>query len=56
MSVKRRRFRVDESDKVGYGKPPLHSRFTRGQSGNPKGRPKGVRNFKTDVRPRWKRR
>ena len=50
MSVKRRRFRVDESDKVGYGKPPLHSRFTRGQSGNPKGRPKGVRNFKTDVK------
>lgn len=26
--------------KVGYGKPPLHSRFKKGQSGNPKGRPK----------------
>lgn len=24
---------------VGYGKPPLHSRFQKGQSGNPKGRP-----------------
>jgi hypothetical protein len=36
-------------DKVGYGKPPKHSRFEPGQSGNPKGRPKGSRNFKTDV-------
>ena len=26
---------------VGYGKPPLHSRFKKGQSGNPKGFPKG---------------
>jgi hypothetical protein len=29
---------------VGYGKPPRASRFTPGQSGNPKGRPKGARN------------
>src|SRR5215216_831037 len=28
-------------DQVGYGKPPRHSRFKKGQSGNPKGRPKG---------------
>jgi len=34
---------------VGRGKPPLHTRFKPGESGNPKGRPKGVRNFKTDV-------
>ena len=27
---------------VGYGKPPSHSRFKPGQSGNPKGRPKGL--------------
>ena len=26
---------------VGYGKPPLHSRFQKGKSGNAKGRPKG---------------
>jgi hypothetical protein len=29
---------------VGYGKPPKDSRFRPGQSGNPKGRPKGSRN------------
>ena len=34
---------------VGYGKPPKHTRFKPGQSGNLNGRPKGVRNFKTDV-------
>ena len=29
---------------VGYGKPPAHSRFAPGRSGNSKGRPKGARN------------
>ena len=33
---------------VGYGKPPKRSRFRKGKSGNPKGRPKTHRNFKTD--------
>jgi hypothetical protein len=28
----------DDDDAVGYGKPPKHTRFKRGQSGNPKGR------------------
>jgi len=38
---------MDESDenqpkdKVGYGNPPKHTQFKKGQSGNPKGRPKG---------------
>ena len=34
---------------VGYRKPPLHTRFQPGQSGNPSGRRKGLRNLKTDV-------
>lgn len=28
----------------GYGKPPKETRFKPGQSGNPKGRPKGAKN------------
>src|SRR5262249_28122736 len=27
---------------VGYGKPPVHSRFRKGVSGNPGGRPRGT--------------
>jgi hypothetical protein len=33
--------------KVGYGSPPVHSRFKKGQSGNPSGRAKGSQNLKT---------
>jgi uncharacterized protein (UPF0216 family) len=33
--------------KVGYKKPPLHTRFRKGQSGNPRGRPCGSKNFST---------
>ncbi|WP_137702227.1 DUF5681 domain-containing protein [Marimonas lutisalis] len=29
---------------IGYGKPPKSSRFKPGQSGNPRGRPKGAKN------------
>ncbi len=34
---------------VGYGRPPLHSRFKPGKSGNPKGRAKQSRNMRTIV-------
>jgi len=33
--------------RVGYCDPPEHTRFKRGQSGNPRGRPKGTLNMAT---------
>lgn len=41
---------MHDDEEVGYGKPPKATRFKKGQSGNPKGRPRGSRNFSTDVR------
>ena len=35
---------------VGYGKPPVNTRFKPGQSGNPKGRPRGSKGFATLMR------
>lgn len=35
---------------IGYGRPPRHTRWKKGQSGNPSGRPKGARGLKTDLR------
>jgi hypothetical protein len=34
---------------VGYGRPPVETRFKKGVSGNPRGRPKGARNFASIV-------
>lgn len=34
-----------EEDEFGYGKPPKHTRFKPGQSGNPEGRPRGAKGF-----------
>src|SRR6201987_237468 len=36
---------------VGYGKPPLHTRFQKGKSGNPRGRPRGKKNMSTLLSP-----
>jgi hypothetical protein len=36
-----------KTTKVGYCNPPGHTRFKTGQSGNPKGRPKGTLNMAT---------
>jgi hypothetical protein len=35
---------------VGYRRPPKHTQFKAGHSGNPKGRPKGTANLKSDLR------
>jgi len=32
---------------VGYGKPPRETRFVKGRSGNPRGRPRGAKSFNT---------
>jgi hypothetical protein len=39
----------DADPKVGYRRPPFRNRFKSGQSGNPKGRPKGAKNFQTVI-------
>jgi hypothetical protein len=41
--------RASDDDAVGYKKPPRHTRFQPGQSGNPKGRPKGAKNLRTEL-------
>ena len=34
---------------VGYGKPPAHTRFRKGESGNPKGKKKGRKSLRAVV-------
>jgi hypothetical protein len=38
-----------EDDKVGYGRPPKHSQFPKGHSGNPSGRPKTAPSLRSDL-------
>src|SRR5258708_824621 len=61
MNSKRRRRSAmpnsrDSDYQVGYGKPPQHTRFKRGESGNPTGRPKGSKNLTTLLEKELKQR
>jgi hypothetical protein len=40
---------TSDDSPVGYKRPPAHSRFKKGQSGNPRGRPKKVPDFMEDA-------
>jgi hypothetical protein len=46
----------DSDYPVGYGKPPQHTRFKKGESGNPSGRPKGSKNLTTLLEKELKQR
>lgn len=45
--ITRLRLQDDSEEDVGYGKPPRATRFKPGESGNPKGRPRGSKNEST---------
>lgn len=48
MRKKPRRSRTSSNeDSIGYGRPPMHTRWKKGKSGNPKGRPRGRKNQAT---------
>lgn len=47
---------VSPEEKVGYGRPPAAGRFKPGQSGNPRGRPKGAKSLDQVLRQALDRR
>jgi hypothetical protein len=42
--------KIPDDYEIGYGKPPAHTKFQKGTSGNPNGRPRGSANVNTLVR------
>ena len=40
---------TDDEPKVGYGRPPVNRQFKKGQSGNPRGRPKKTKSPGIDI-------
>lgn len=41
---------MSDDYEVGYGRPPRHTRFRKGHSGNPRGRPKGSVNLQSEMK------
>lgn len=40
---------IQQSYAVGYARPPKHTRFKKGRSGNPRGRPKATRSLRSEI-------